>query len=441
MSLLERFLTHLAGLKLPRGRALIAVSGGLDSVVLLDLLHRSLDRHGLELVVAHADHGIHPDSAAVAAQVEALARRAGIEVIIGRLSLGPGTSETRARAARYRWLREVRRQTGARWIFTAHQADDQRETVLMRFLRGSAPAGLAGMRARERSLVRPLLPFSRATLLRYARQRRLGWWTDPENINPRHLRSWIRTVLVPLLAERLPDLPEKLAEVRRHARRDRRGWDAALRTWPGLDFRAHGRKSGVSWAALSRLPPLLASALAEALVRAAGGPAGPARIGRALAALIRAPSGAMADLGQGWRFELSFGRLRVVGPARRLPTEGLTLRAPEGQTTWGPWRVRWSPEAAPAVQPRDGRTAWFIPRTLALRAWRPGDRIAPLAGRGHRLAVRCFQDARVPRSERATWPMLEGEGGLAWIPGVCRSGLLLPAPGTPAVRVVVEPRD
>jgi len=440
MALLERFLAHLASLKLGRGRALIAVSGGVDSVVLLDLLCQSRDRHGLELVVAHADHGIHPDSAAVAAQVEALGRGAGLEVIVGRLSLAPGASETRARAARYRWLREARRQTRARWIFTAHQADDQHETVLMRFLRGSAPAGLAGMRARERGLVRPLLPFSRATLLRYARRRQLRWWSDPENINPRHLRSWIRTVLLPLLAERLPDLPEKLAEVRRHARRDRRGWDEALRHWPGLEFRADGRRPGVSWAALSRLPVPLAGALAEALVRAAGGPAGPARIGRALTALRHAPSGARADLGQGWRFELSFGRLCVVGPIRLPPPEGLTLNSPEGQATWGPWRVTWSSEVAPARQPRDGRTAWFIPRTLALRAWRPGDRIAPLAGQGHRLAVRCFQDARVPRSERATWPMLEGEGGLAWIPGVCRSSLLLPAPGTPAVRVVVEPR-
>jgi tRNA(Ile)-lysidine synthase len=440
MSLCHRFADRLKALRVGKGRALVAVSGGLDSVVLLDLLLHTRERHGLELVVAHADHGIHPDSAMVARRVEALARTRGVDVVVGHLRLGPATSETRARAARYRWLREQRRKLGASWIVTAHQADDQRETVLMRFLRGSAPVGLAGMRPRERGIVRPLLGFSRATLLRYARRCALAWWEDPANADPRNLRSWIRTAVLPVLSERLPDLPRRLGDVRRHAARDRRGWDAALRGWPGLDFRRERTSTvSVSWVTLSRLPAPLAVALAEALVRSARGPAGPARVRRALASLRSAQSGASVDIGQGWRFELGFGRLRVI-PRRRSSPASLTLEGRQGQTRWGPWRVRWVAARAPAAQSRDGLTAWFIPGSLALRPWRPGDRIAPLAGRGHRLAVRCFQDARVPRSERSTWPVFEGEGHVAWIPGVCRSALLLPAPGTPALRVDVEPR-
>jgi tRNA(Ile)-lysidine synthase len=439
MSLRERFADRLVALRVGKGRVLVAVSGGLDSVVLLDLLLHTRERHGLELVVAHADHGIHPDSAVVAQRVEAMARARGIDVVIGRLHLGPATSETRARAARYRWLREQRRKLGARWIVTAHQADDQRETVLMRFLRGSAPAGLAGMRPRERGILRPLLGFSRATLLRYARRSGLAWWEDPANADPRNLRSWIRTAALPGLADRLPDLPLRLGDVRRHALQDRRAWAAALRRWPGVDFRRERTTVSVSWLTLSRLPGPLAGALAEALVRLARGPAGPARVRRALESLRSARSGASGDIGQGWRFELGFGRLRVI-PPRRSDLASLTLDGPQGQTSWGPWRVRWMAGRAPTAQSRDGLTAWFIPGSLALRPWRPGDRIAPLAGRGHRLAVRCFQDARVPRSERTTWPVFEGEGNVAWIPGVCRSALLLPAPGTPALRVDVEPR-
>ena len=82
------------------------------------------------------------------------------------------TRETRARIARYRWLRQKRRELGARWIVTAHHADDQRETILMRMLRGSGPAGLAGMQARSRDILRPLLPFSRATITGYAERQR-----------------------------------------------------------------------------------------------------------------------------------------------------------------------------------------------------------------------------------------------------------------------------
>jgi tRNA(Ile)-lysidine synthase len=440
MSLLERFAHTLEMLRPGPGRALVAVSGGLDSVVLLDLLVETWERHGLELIVAHVDHGIHPESPLVAHEVEALAARLGLRSVSGRLALGVGASETRARAARYRWLRDARRRLGARWIVTAHQADDQRETILMRMLRGSGPLGLAGMRIRDKDILRPLLPFSRRTLTRYARLRGLRWWNDPANQDPGHLRSWIRGDLLPTLAARLPDLHLKLAETRRHALRDRQSWDAALQVWPHLDPRHTRGETSAAWAVLSELPEPLAAALAEALVRRAGGPAGPARLRRALLALADAPSGASADLGQGWRLELAFGRLRVIPPAGTAAKQPVVIDQPPGESAWGLWRVRWTIEPAPARQSRNGRTAWFIPGALALRGWRPGDRLAPLGGRGHRLAVRCFQDARIPRSERRNWPMVEGGGDLAWIPGVCRSGRLLPAPGAPALRVDVEPR-
>lgn len=440
MSLPDRFVQALQRLTSDEGRALVAVSGGLDSVVLLDLLIETRSAHHLDLVVAHVDHGIHPESPLVAHEVESLASRRGLEFVCGQLGLGPGASETRARAARYRWLRETRHRLGVRWIVTAHQADDQRETVLMRMLRGSGPRGLAGMRGRDRDILRPLLSFSRRTLARYARQRGLRWWNDPANQDPSHLRSWIRGELLPTIAARLPDIQQKLAETRKHALRDRQSWDVALLLWPGLEARSAGRGASLSWQVLADLPEPLATALTEALLRKAGGPVSPVRIGRALAALDQASSGACADLGQGWQLELAFDRLRVVPPGRPPAVTPQIIAEPEGESTWGPWLVRWSMEPAPARQPRDGRTAWFRPGQLALRGWRPGDRLAPLGGRGRRLAVRCFQDARVPRSERAGWPMIEGEGALAWIPGVCRSGRMLPQAGAPALRIDVEPR-
>jgi tRNA(Ile)-lysidine synthase len=440
MRLIDRFAAEIKALSPGPAPMLVAVSGGLDSVVLLDLLTETRDRHGLGLVVGHVDHGIHPESARVAQEVESLAVSRGLRFMVGHLGLGAETGETQARAARYRWLREARRDLGARWIVTAHQADDQRETVLMRMLRGSGPAGLAGMRRKERDVLRPLLPFSRQSLARYARRRGLTWWEDPANQDRRHLRCWIRGELLPLLEARLPDLTVKLAETRRHAVHNRRAWDTALRAWPGLDVQLNGGRVSLDWSVLRTLPEPLALALAEALVRAAGGPAGATRVRRALAALNTAPSGSSADLGNGWRLTRDFSRLATAPPRRRTAEPTLSLMAPAGDTRWGAWRVRWRTEPAPARQSRDGSTAWFIPGALTLRAWRPGDRLAPLGGRGRRLAVRCFQDARVTRSERRQWPMFEGEGSLAWIPGVCRSSLLLPAAGTPALRIDVEPR-
>ena len=145
MPLLNDFRNSLDMLRLPPGRALVAVSGGPDSVALLDLLNRTRDHHRLELVVAHFDHGIHPESPRVADAVAAFARSLGLPHEVGRAALGPGAGETSARAARYAWLEATRVRLGAAVILTAHHANDQVETVLMRALAGSGPAGLAGM--------------------------------------------------------------------------------------------------------------------------------------------------------------------------------------------------------------------------------------------------------------------------------------------------------
>jgi tRNA(Ile)-lysidine synthase len=423
------------------------VSGGLDSVVLLDLLDQVADRLGLELIVAHVDHGIHADSAAIAKRVERLALGKDLPFKLGQLELGPETSETRARARRLAWLQRTREELGARYIMLAHQADDQAETVLMRVLRGSGPAGLAGIAPRQGTLVRPLLPFTRAALLRYARARKLSWWEDPANQDPRHLRSWLRREILPSLEKRLPDVATRLRDAGRHARADRRAWIAALRQWPGLDYRGDSGGDSVDWGSLLALPRTLRIALLQALASRAGAVPGRKRIGAALQALVAGQSGSKADLGGGWSLERAFSRVRVIPPegnreswvvGRGSNVRELSLEETPGETVWGGFRIRWGSDLAPRIQRRDARTAWFIPRALVLRSWREGDRLSPLGGRGRRLAVRCFQDARIPSRERRRWPIIESEGELAWIPGVCRSDRLVPRPGEPAIRVDVE---
>lgn len=403
-------------------------------------MNRLAAEHELELIVAHLDHGINPESAAVAEQVKRIARKLGLPFVAGRLALGPAASETTARTARMKWLEEIRKQRGANYILLAHQSDDQAETVLMRLLRGSGPAGLAGMPARGGALVRPMLPFTRQAILRYARANQLEWWDDPANQHPRHLRSWIRSIALPQLAERLPDVGRRIRAAGKHAARDRRAWSAALRHWPGLDLQVKGEIVSVDWVVLSSLPDALQITLVQTLLRRSGVSAGPKRIRSALRTLRTAQSGATADLVSGWLLERSFNRLRLLPVRTESDAKPVTIEGPRGELTWGGFQVRWSAEKAPRTQPRDGDSAWFIPATMRLRSWQEGDRLSPLGGRGHRLAVRCFQDARVPSSERRRWPILEGEGELAWIPGVCRSDRLLPAAGAPSLRVDVARR-
>jgi tRNA(Ile)-lysidine synthetase-like protein len=146
----------------------------------------------------------------------------------------------------------------------------------------------------------------------------------------------------------------------------------------------------------------------------------------------------MMPLGEGWAAEVAFDRLVVSRVDDPAPQAGWSLEGAAGEGAWGRWRLRWTREPAPARQERAGITAWFAAAPLVVRAWSVGERIRPLGGSGRRLLVRCFQDARVPRSRRARWPVLAGPDGVVWIPGVSRSDALLPEPGKEAIRVDAE---
>lgn len=407
-------------------------------MALLDLLARSLDVHGQELVVAHVDHGIHPKSHVVAEQVQALAGTYGLPGRTGRLNLGPDAGETEARSQRYAWLDSLAGQLDAKVIFTAHHADDQMETVLMRVLAGSGPAGMAGMATTRGRLVRPLLPFRRAALLDHLEEVGLTSWTDPANSDPRHLRSWIRTDLLPAVRSRLPAIDENLLRTGRQAARDRAAWDALLDVLPGLDVAVEPDGISVAAPLLGGYDSPLAHALILAVARRVGCQLGPVRLSRVVGLLQVGTSGTRVPLGGDWFAELAFGRLRLCRKMSSIMPGLLALEGQSGEATWGAWRFRWAPAVTPEHQERVGLTAWFSPNSLLVRAWAAGEKLKPLGGTGRRLVVRCFQDMRVPRSRRELWPVVARHQEIIWIPGVCRSDVQLPSHGSEAVRVDAE---
>ena len=442
-SLPERFRAHVARARLFRtpGTALVAVSGGADSVALLDLLHGAQDL-GLTLVVAHADHGIQMESGNVGKMVRELAARYALPFELGELHLGPDATETVARRARYAWLREVQHRLGAVYLVTAHHQDDQIETVVLRALRGSAPAGLAGIaRSGREGLVRPLLPFTHRELVAHVAARGLAAHDDPANADPRHLRSWVRTTLLPLLTDRLgPRVSGDLRRLGRHAAADRRAWDRALELVPELGLQVSSTGFAVARDPLRGYDDTLAVALLRAAARRAGGGLvlGPARA-RRLVALARRPSGRRLSLGGGWTAEVAFDRLRVArartmddGAARRMVPAG-----ERGSAVFGAFRIDWTPASAPERVERAGWTTWVDGPGWELRAPAKGDELLPLGGVGHRRLRRLLMEARVPRSERARYPVVARGETILWVPGICRSTDGVPAPGTKAVRLDV----
>ena len=443
IALADRVRRHVLAQRLfpERGLAVLAVSGGADSLALLDLFATLAPSLDLRLLVAHADHGIASESGAVAARVRELAgRRYGLETVVGDLALGPDASETRSRTARYRFLRGLQTERGARYLLTAHHADDQVETVLLRLLKGSAPAGLAGIPARgPKGLVRPLLPFGRAELRAHVLAAGLEPFEDPANADPKHLRSWVRAVLVPAIEARLgAAAPRALLDTAAHAREELRAWDAALDHLPGLDLRVSAGRFDVARDALASYDKWLAERALRAVAARAVVVLTPRSAARLAAFARRAASGRRLALPGGLTAEVTLGRLAVFPPG---PLPGaVRLAGPSGACEFGRFRLAWRDAPAPPRLERVAWTTWLAAGALELRGAAAGDRLVPLGGVGRRAVSRLLMEAKVPRGERAGWPVVAAEGQVAWVPGVCRGTAAVPAPGTGALRVDVTDR-
>lgn len=184
----------------PAGKYVVAVSGGVDSVVLLHLLVEFAKQSDVKLkfVVAHFDHGIRTDSAEDRKLVQQLAHLYKLPFVYDQAALGPNASEAVAREARYGFLRSVSKAVGADAIITAHHQDDVLETIIINLLRGTKSRGLSSLRS-TKELMRPLLQYSKETIRSYALQHNLQWREDSTNENEVYLRNYIRKQIMPRL--------------------------------------------------------------------------------------------------------------------------------------------------------------------------------------------------------------------------------------------------
>lgn len=170
----------------------VAVSGGVDSVVLLDML---MTAGGHEVVVAHFDHGIRANSDRDAAFVAALAERYGVPYESRREELGPKASEATARERRYEFLRSIAKKHEAT-LATAHHRDDVIETIAINLTRGTGWRGLAVLG--DGSIARPLTGHAKRELYDYAVSHHLEWVEDETNATDAYLRNRLRAKLAAL---------------------------------------------------------------------------------------------------------------------------------------------------------------------------------------------------------------------------------------------------
>ncbi len=272
--MLDRFERALRDAGAPGHRVLAAVSGGVDSTVLahlLSALSRPLD---IAWAIGHVDHGLRgAESDADARAVEALARKLDVPFECVRVDPNAarvgGSSRTRpslqeaARGLRRDALERMRVAGGYDHIATAHNANDQAETILMRLLRGSGPDSLGGIAdvSRDGTVLRPLLGVSRAEIEAYARETGLDWREDASNADPRYTRNRLRAEVLPALERDFnPRLLRALGDLAEAQRRDTEWLDAlveeAAREWVVPDAAGGLRIAAAGWSkqpeALSR---------------------------------------------------------------------------------------------------------------------------------------------------------------------------------------------
>jgi len=409
---------------------LLAVSGGLDSMSLLDAMTTAAPER--IAAVATFDHASGAHSARAAAHVRAEAERRGLRVITGRMPSGADRSnglEAMWRSARWRFLGQAAAECGAR-VATAHTRDDQIETVLLRTMRGAGARGLAGLAA-PGPVVRPFLDVERATLERYAERQGVTWVDDPSNARRDFLRNRVRLELLPALRRADPTIDEALLAIGERAAR----WRASLEAL--VDVAVHPRRPSAQTlvVAASELADYDRNSLSVLWGALAG------RVGLALdrrgttrcaAFTMKRPSRGAIPLSGGWQLEAVRDELvlRRVAPS----AAGESTLPADGALTWGAFRF--------SVRDRLMDDEWSAELSggapVVVRRWRAGDRLAPSRGQGRRRVTRYLSDAHIAGSDRAGWPVVVQGEEIVWIPGVRRSDAATVRSGRPTRHYVCE---
>lgn len=406
---------------------LVAFSGGCDSTALLASLAERAPDLGIRLHAVHVDHRSDPGSGDRAAQALDLARSLDVSSTLVRVpdpsGRGPESAEATARRHRYALLAEVADQLGARYVATAHHADDQAETVLLRLLYGSGLEGLAGIAPVHGRFLRPLLQVGRQQITAYVEERGLGWVEDPTNADTTIPRNAVRHLLLPGLERQATD---RLGRVATAARRARRRIERLLleRLEPRTSVPDEGLE--IELDRLLELPRELRSHALAFLHRHAGLPYPPGRPAQnELWRQLQRGGAVGCDCGAGWRWQRSGSRLLLLPEQPTTPSFAYTVEMPGHVDVQelglrfhlefaeiDSWMFRRHPDRAGlAVAEMKGQIG-------VVRTRRPGDRFQALGRRHPGKLKDLLNRRRIPPRRRSRLPLLVIDGEIAWVPGV-----------------------
>lgn len=394
---------------LPHAHLCVALSGGVDSSVLLAALAegKQTRRH---LRAIHIEHGLHPDAPRWSAHCSALAKKLDVPLEIHRIRVTRprGTSlEENARRARYALLESLLQQDEV--LLTAHHGDDQFETVLLQLLRGAGLPGLAAMADIAPFgpgwLVRPLLSRTRAEIESWARAHDLGWVEDETNTDERFDRNYLRRRVLPLLRERWPGAAAAVARSARHAAEAQRLLEALARA----DVEAASDGPALSVKTLRKLDADRRRNALRFWIARSGWPLPDARRLEELAGPVFE---ARADANPQviWNGVIAQRHTDLL-TLRAAPKSASAEEAPGAEVEWQ-WRESpvLSIGSAGSLEvrrdPHGPLDLGLLPAQLAIRWRRGGERLRPRRGGPSRTLKSLLQEARVPVAERQRIPLV-----------------------------------
>lgn len=445
---------HVAGilrrLDLTGSTLVVAVSGGPDSLVLLHLLVSLAGELDLRLHVAHLNHGLRGEASDQdAAFVAAEARRYHLPATIERrqITRNGESVEEAARRVRYEFLAEVARRTGAAAVLTAHTLNDQAETVMMNLLRGTGLTGLSGIQLDSMlpftdehiRLVRPLLAIPREQIETYCAEHGLQPRIDLTNQDLGYRRNWVRHRLLPLMAEKNPEIVRSLGRLAQIVKDDLAVIEAALDGY--WEWLVTGQADGsitldlALWRELPRGLQRHALRRAAAVVLPSGEVPGAALVESMLEIFAQAGSGRAASLPGNALAYSENGKLIFVRERREaeaLPESGLSEQ-PQPLTIPGATKLgaagtimaqlAQTREAGPPATHADLDVRILEMGQLGVRRWLPGDRMQPLGMAQEKKLQDMFVNAKIPRRRRNRIPVVvvlppDGTQRIVWVAGV-----------------------
>jgi tRNA(Ile)-lysidine synthase len=405
------------GVLSPLDRYVALVSGGRDSVCLLDVLASIC---GPAAVTAlHLNYGLRgEESDADERHVRELCETLGVRLLCSVAPPAPLRGNLQAWARDLRYARALELAPGA-LIATGHTASDQAETVLYRLAASPGRRALLGMAPREGRLVRPLIGLTREQTAAHCVARGLRWRDDSSNDSRHFARGRVRHGVLPELRAVHPAAEANLLRSIEILRAESAVLDGVV------DVALAGRRR-IALTRLAELPAALARLVVIRLAEdAAGEPVAGvgSRLGE-LVALAGRGGSASLDVGAGTRAVVEYGVLRFTREAPPAVPGAESLSVP-GTVAFGSWSLRATlePAGAPALADAGGEVGLLDADRigdgpLTVRAWRAGDRMHPLGLGGSKTLSDLFTDRRIPRAQRSSLPIVISGGEIAWIPRV-----------------------